>query len=67
MSVQVTLKSGVHDVVLPNGNRYQEGDVVILSDEEYGQMSEATVAAVFSDVAPFDTANIPGDPQPPTP
>lgn len=64
MSVQVTIKSGVNDVVLPNGNRYQAGDDVVLSDEEFGQMSEETVAAVFSDVKAFDPNAAPGDPTP---
>lgn len=66
MSVQVTIKDGVHDIVLPNGNRYQAGDTVLLTDEEYGQMSVEGIQAVFSDVVPFDPATeIPGDPQPP--
>jgi hypothetical protein len=44
----VTLKAGLVDVVLPNGNRYQGGDTVALSDTHYGQMSAATRAAVFA-------------------
>jgi len=51
----VTLKPGLQDVVLPNGNRYQGGDVVALSDEHYGMMSAATRAAVFS-TAPAPTS-----------
>jgi hypothetical protein len=43
-----TLKAGLVDVVLPNGMRYQGGDVVILSAQHYGQMPVATRAAVFS-------------------
>jgi hypothetical protein len=44
----VTLKAGLKDVVLPNGNRYQGGDVVILSAEHYGVIPAATKTAVFS-------------------
>jgi hypothetical protein len=44
----VTLKAGLVDVVLPNGNRYQGGDVVILSAAQYGQIPAATRTAVFS-------------------
>jgi hypothetical protein len=44
----VTLKPGLVDVVLPNGRRYQGGDVVILSAEHYGQIPAATRTAVFS-------------------
>lgn len=66
MSVQVTLKEGVHDVVLPNGNRYNENDVVVLSDAEYGQMSPESVESVFSDVVAFDPNDAPGDPTPGT-
>lgn len=44
----VTLKAGLKDVVLPNGGRYQGGDVVILSAEHYSVIPAATRAAVFS-------------------
>jgi hypothetical protein len=44
----VTLKPGLQDVVLPNGNRYQGGDVVILSAEHYGMIPASTRTAVFS-------------------
>ncbi|MEU9405599.1 hypothetical protein AB0E08_07830 [Streptomyces sp. NPDC048281] len=47
----VTLKAGLIDVVLPNGNRYQGGDIVILSAEQYGQIPASTRAAVFSATA----------------
>jgi hypothetical protein len=54
----VTLKAGLVDVVLPNGNRYQGGDVVILSAEHYGQIPAATRTAVFSaqSVVPVPTS-----------
>lgn len=51
MAYTVTLKSGLVDVVLPNGNRYQGDDVVILSDAQYGQIPEATRTTVFSSTA----------------
>lgn len=55
----VTLKPGLQDVVLPNGNRYQGGDVVNLSDEHYGQIPAATRAAVFSSApAPASSATM---------
>ncbi|MFE0490218.1 hypothetical protein [Streptomyces griseoaurantiacus] len=44
----VTLKTGLKDVVLPNGGRYQGGDVVVLSAEHYGMIPAATRTAVFS-------------------
>lgn len=44
----VTLAPGLVDVVLPNGGRYQGGDVVILSAEHYGMIPATTRAAVFS-------------------
>lgn len=47
----VTLKAGLKDVVLPNGNRYQGGDVVILSSEHYGVIPASTKTAVFSATA----------------
>jgi hypothetical protein len=47
----VTLKPGLVDVVLPNGNRYQGGDVVILSAAQYGQIPASTRTAVFSATA----------------
>ncbi|WP_428957941.1 hypothetical protein [Streptomyces sp. cg35] len=46
MAYTITLKAGLKDVVLPNGNRYQGGDVVILSDEQYGQMTASARTAV---------------------
>jgi hypothetical protein len=46
MAYTVTLKAGLKDVVLPNGNRYQGGDVVILDDAQYGMMPASARAAV---------------------
>lgn len=46
MAYTVTLKAGLQDVVLPNGNRYQGGDVVVLSDGQYGQMTASARTAV---------------------
>jgi hypothetical protein len=44
----VTIKSGLVDVVLPDGNRYKAGDTVTLSDEEYAQLSATAAAAIFA-------------------
>lgn len=46
MAYTVTLKAGLTNIVLPNGNMYQAGDVVILSDEQYGQMTASARTAV---------------------
>jgi hypothetical protein len=51
MAYTVTLKSDLVDVVLPNGNRYQGDDEVVLSDAQYGQIPESTRTAVFSATA----------------
>lgn len=58
MAYSVTIKAGLVDVVLPNGNRYQGGDVVVLSDEQYAQIPLATRTAVLSAsaVVPVPTA-----------
>jgi hypothetical protein len=48
MAYSVTIKTGLVDVVLPNGNRYQAGDVVVLSDGQFGQIPASTKTAVFS-------------------
>lgn len=39
-----------NNVVLPNGNLYQQGDTVELTDEQYGLMSSALRAAVLTNV-----------------
>lgn len=46
MAYTVTLKAGLANVVLPNGNLYQGGDVVILTDEQYGRMTASARTAV---------------------
>lgn len=48
MAYTVTLKSGLTNVCLPNGRLYQAGDVVILTDEQFGAMSATTRTALFS-------------------
>lgn len=48
MAYTVVLKDGLVDVVLPNGNRYQGGDTVILTDGQYGQMPQSTRDAVLA-------------------
>jgi hypothetical protein len=51
MAWQVTVQSALGEVVLPDGLRYQGGAVVVLSDEEYGQLSAHAVASLFSAVS----------------
>lgn len=48
MAYTVVLNAGLKDVVLPNGNRYQGGDTVILTDGQYGQMPATTRTAVLA-------------------
>jgi hypothetical protein len=48
VSHQVTIASGLGNVVLPNGLRYKAGAVVVLSDEEYSLIAPATASALFS-------------------
>lgn len=66
MPYVVTLNSGLVDVVLPDGNRYQGGQVVTLSDVQYAQLSTTASAALFSSVvqqqrpALFATTGQPG-------
>ncbi|MGW1436864.1 hypothetical protein ACWD7M_16635 [Streptomyces griseus] len=51
MSYQVVLKAGLANVVLPNGNLYQGGDEAILTDEQYGRMTDSARAAVIESAA----------------
>lgn len=53
MPYSATVASGVFNVVLPDGNRYQAGDVVYLSDQDYAQMSNADIAAFLTGVTAF--------------
>jgi hypothetical protein len=46
----VTLKAGLVDVVLPNGNRYQGGQTAMLTDDEFGLIPSSVSSAVFSAV-----------------
>jgi hypothetical protein len=48
VSHQVTINTGLKNVVLPNGNRYKAGDVVVLTDEEYSTIPAAAKSALFS-------------------
>jgi hypothetical protein len=50
MAWQVTVESGLKEVVLPDGLRYQGGDVAVLDDAQYGSMSANAVATLFSAV-----------------
>jgi hypothetical protein len=48
VSHQVTIHSGLKNVVLPNGLRYPAGAVVVLSDAEYSLIPAAALATLFS-------------------
>lgn len=47
MAYVVTIKAGLTNVVLPNGDLYQGGDTAILSDRQYGQMPDSARDAVL--------------------
>lgn len=48
VSHQVTIRSGLKNVVLPNGLRYKAGDVAVLSDDEYSLIPAAALSTLFS-------------------
>jgi hypothetical protein len=48
VSHQVTIHSGVKNVVLPDGLRYKAGDVTVLSDADYGLIPHSALAVLFS-------------------
>jgi hypothetical protein len=59
MAWSVTLDSGLKDVVLPNGQRYQGGAVVVLSDHEIAQISPRAISSLFTAVPQLITATWP--------
>lgn len=48
VSHQVTIHSGLSNVVLPDGLRYKAGDVTVLSDADYGLIPATALSALFS-------------------
>jgi hypothetical protein len=48
VSHQVTIASGLKNVVLPNGLRYDAGAVVVLSDAEYSLIPHGALGTLFS-------------------
>ncbi len=52
MTWQLTVRQGLSNVVTPDGERHQGGDVVTISDADYGLLSPAAIAASFSSSAP---------------
>jgi hypothetical protein len=50
MPYTVTLASGLVDVALPNGQIAQGGQIAILTDDEYSELS-STSSSLFSSVA----------------
>jgi hypothetical protein len=53
----VTLKSGVSNVALPNGQIAQAGQAAFLSDEQYGMLSPTAITALFQSVAGVATTS----------
>jgi hypothetical protein len=50
-SYAVTLAGGLMGVVLPGGLRYDSGNVVTLSDEQYSALTPASVQNLLSSVS----------------
>lgn len=48
MSVKVTVASGKYNIVLPDGNRYQAGDTVVLTDDQWAQISQTARTTLFT-------------------
>lgn len=48
VSHQVTVAAGQSNVLLPDGVRHKAGDVVVLSDAEYGLIPHTALASLFS-------------------
>lgn len=48
MTYSVTLNGGDRNVALPNGTRYQGGATVVLSDDEYAQLSPTALSGLMS-------------------
>jgi hypothetical protein len=68
MAVSATVKAGVFNLVLPDGNRYQAGDVAILTDAEWAQVSAADVTAFLTGAAPLTPgAGVTSDTEPNSP
>jgi hypothetical protein len=62
MPAQVTIKSGIFNLVLPDGGRYQAGQTATLTDEQLGQISAQDAAVWFTAVLFAPGAQTLGDP-----
>lgn len=49
MARSVTIKSGFKQILLPNGNLYEAGDTVILSDQEWRSLSPGAKSTILTD------------------
>lgn len=49
MARQVTIATGKTNVQLPNGQMYDAGEVVILSDAQFGQLDQALIPGTVID------------------
>jgi len=59
MPWSVTIKTGLKDVVLPNGLRYQAGDIVVLSDDQIQLISKTAIANLFTAAPTAVSATLP--------
>lgn len=48
MAVKVVIASGKFNISLPDGNIYQAGDTVVLTDDEWTQISSAAKSTLFT-------------------
>lgn len=51
MPYQVTVAPGLSNVVLPDGLRHKAGDVVTLTDDQYGTLSATALSSLLSTVS----------------
>lgn len=56
MPYLVTVKVGLSNVSLPNGQIVQSGQVAFLTDQEFVKLSPTALSALFSAVTAVDTA-----------
>jgi hypothetical protein len=61
MAVKVTIATGKFNVALPDGNIYQAGDVAVLTDDEYAQISAAVKSTLLSTTSPPVITTSPAD------
>jgi hypothetical protein len=50
MSKRVRIKTGVKDIVLPDGNTYQGGNIVTLTDDQYADLAPTAIGDEVLDI-----------------